>query len=75
MAEPATVNMSASTAPHPQLEEALNPSNDAAHGLFMLAEAGRKQAALNKAALPGIRLPIKQVSELPTEGRRGNRRR
>jgi hypothetical protein len=70
----AIVNMSAPIAAQPQTEEAQDPivqQNDAAHGLFLLAQAGGEQQMRNKAALPGIHLPIKQESELPTEGRRG----
>ena len=56
---PAAVDMSASTAAQPQLEAARDPlihqPNDAAHGLFLLAQAGGKQYAPTKRALPGIR--------------------
>lgn len=38
----------------------------------MPEQSGRNADAVNKLALPGIGLPIKQDSELPIEGRRGD---
>jgi len=77
MAEPTTSNMSASTAAqsgseHVQVLPSSDQPNEAADGSSVVAQAGQNVSSVDNMALPGIGLPLKQESPLPTEGQDGN---
>lgn len=69
--------MSASTtaqsiSEHAQVPPSSDQLNEAADGLPILTKADRNANSGDNMALPGIGLPLKQGSPLPTEGQHGN---